>query len=283
MRTGESRAMELYMREIGTLPLLTREEEVELSGRIRRGDDEARQKMMRANLRLVVKIARDYADLGLPLLDLISEGNIGLAKAVDRFESGRGAKFSTYAAWWIKQAIKHALSRHGRMIRLPAHQIVSLSRLRRATQELAVKLNREPTDDEIARHMGITASDVTHWRALGQRTSSLDTPLNENGGVCLIDIMPDDGARTPYDVVSDTELRTLAIQMIRSLTPREQEILKRRYGLGGTKKETLDTVGSRLGLTRERVRQIQAAATVKLRTMLENDVCPRDIALANAG
>jgi RNA polymerase primary sigma factor len=268
----EDQGIKIYLREIGQTELLTREQEVQLAKRIKKGDEEARSLMIRANLRLVVKIAHDYARYGLPLLDLISEGNIGLMKAVERFDPKKGGKLSTYAAWWIKQAIKRALANQSKTIRLPSHIVDKISRMRKAQRSLMQKTGREPTDEEIAHELNVETATVSQWMTLSLRPSSLDAPIGDEGGGELGDIIGDEKGQLPYDKINDEQLREEVEGLLDKLNRREREILKYRYGLRGAKVETLEVVGRRFKITRERVRQIQNSAVLKLRSMLdEND------------
>lgn len=266
------KTIRIYLQEIGEVALLTPEEEIELAARIRKGDMEARQRMIAANLRLVVKIAQDYARYGLPLLDLISEGNIGLVKAVERFDPRKGGKLSTYAAWWIKQAIKRALANQSKTIRLPAHLVDKISRMRKAERKLAEELGRDPTDAEIAAEMGLDEATITHWQTVAIRPTSLDAPIGDENGSTFGEIVGDERTRTPAEELADEQLRAQAERLVRYLPYREREILKYRFGLGGAPIETLEDVGKRFGITRERVRQLQNAALAKLRDLLEEKV-----------
>jgi len=263
-------AISIYMREIGKSELLTPAQEIELAARIKKGDEEATRIMITSNLRLVVKIARDYAQYGLPLLDLISEGNIGLIKAVGRFDPKKGGKLSTYAAWWIKQSIKRALANQSKTIRLPAHLVDKISKMRRAQHLLAEKLGREPTNDELAVAMDVKPSTIETWRVVALRPTSLHTPIGEDKGE-LGEIIPDVKALSPYDNFNDRQLQTEVEELTEKLSEREQEILKYRYGLNETKTETLEEVGLRFHITRERVRQIQNTAVTKLRELMEEN------------
>jgi len=264
-------AYRLYLREIGQTPLLTPREEIALAKRIRRGDKTAREQMIKANLRLVVKIARDYEHLGMPLLDLINEGNIGLMKAVDRFDPRKGAKFSTYGAQWIKQAIRRVLSNQSREIRLPIPILQHISRLGHASARLRSLLGREPSDAELAEDLATDVKHVRHWRASAAISStSLDTPLNsddENNRVA--DVVADEKAATPYDQLEHKTDQALVRRIVAKLSPREQSILRQRFGLDGGAEKTLEEVGERFGVTRERIRQIQLEALEKLRQELK--------------
>ncbi len=265
------KTIRIYLREIGQVDLLTPQQEVHLASRIRRGDEAARQLMIRANLRLVVKIAQDYARYGLPLLDLISEGNIGLIKAVERFDPKKGGKLSTYAAWWIKQGIKRALANQSKTIRLPAHLVDKIARMRRAERALAEKHGRDPTDEEVARALGVPVATVTHWKTVAIRPASLDAPIGDEDSASFGEIVGDDRAGTPYDEINDRQILEEMAGYLERLDLREREILKHRYGLRGEAPETLEEVGMRFQITRERVRQIQNDALLRLRSLMEAD------------
>ncbi len=264
----DSQAMRIYLQEIGQTDLLTPQEEGELAARIHRGDEEARQLMIRANLRLVVKIAHDYTRYGLPLLDLISEGNIGLMKAVDRFDPAKGGKLSTYGAWWIKQAIKRALANQSKTIRLPAHLVDKISKMRRAEHDLMEKLGREPTDEELGLALEVPPASVRHWKTVALRPTSLDAPVHDDDSSAFGEIIGDEKATTPFEQMNDAQLLHDMARYVKRLDYREREILKHRFGLQGASVETLEDVGKRFGITRERVRQIQNAAVIKLRDMM---------------
>jgi RNA polymerase primary sigma factor len=264
--------MKIYLREIGQTELLTPAQEIELAAKIKKGDEEARQLMVRANLRLVVKIAHDYARYGLPLLDLISEGNIGLMKAVERFDPKKGGKLSTYAAWWIKQGIKRALANQSKTIRLPAHLVDKIAKLRRMEHKLTEEFGREPTTDELAAELGVSATVVGHWQTVSLKPASLDAPIGDgDGGAEFGDLIGDDKARTPYDQINDFQLRNELEGLLDDLDVREREILMMRYGLRDRPVETLEDVGTKFNITRERVRQIQNSAIAKLREMMEEN------------
>lgn len=267
----ESKTMKIYLREIGQTALITPQDEIRLAAKIKRGDKAARDLMIRANLRLVVKIANDYARYGLPLLDLISEGNIGLMKAVERFDPKKGGKLSTYAAWWIKQAIRRALANQSKTIRLPAHLVDKISRMRRADRKLAEKLGRDPTPAELAKELGVSEGVVTHWQTVSLRPSSLDAPVGDKDSAEFGDLVGDDKARLPFDEINDAQLRREMDTLLVKLDFREREILKHRFGLQGVEEETLEDVGKRFKVTRERVRQIQNEALKKLRAMMEEN------------
>lgn len=265
----QDKTIRIYLREIGETDLLTPADEVRLAAKIKRGDEEAKQLMIRANLRLVVKIAQDYARYGLPLLDLISEGNIGLMKAVERFDPKKGGKLSTYAAWWIKQAIKRALANQSKTIRLPAHLVDKIARMRRAQHQLADLLGREPTDEELAAELKVKESVIAHWKTVAMRPASLDAPIGDDDSAEFSEIVGDARVRNPLDDMNDRQLKEEAEELLAKLDPREQAILKYRYGLQGTRVETLERVGERFKITRERVRQIQNVALSKMRAMME--------------
>jgi len=262
---SEKSPLQLYLQEIGKTPLLKPEEEVALARRIMKGDQKARQQMIQANLRLVVKIAYDYANFGLPLLDLISEGNIGLIKAVERFDPDKGGKLSTYAAWWIKQSIKRALANQSKTIRLPVHLVDKISKIRKTTMQLQEELEREPTDEEIGLVLEMPASKVAHLKSVSVRPSSLDAPVGEDDGTQLGELVGDDNAMSPYQTLSGKNLMTDVNEMIDALDEREAEIIRLRFGLKGDHPMTLEEVGAKFDVTRERVRQLQNIALQKMR------------------
>ena len=268
--------LQLYLREIGQVRLLTPDEEIQLAKRIQKGDEEAREHMIKANLRLVVKIARDYEGLGLPLLDLINEGNIGLMKGVERFNPAKGAKLSTYAALWIKQSIRRALGNQSKTIRLPVHVVDKMAHIRLAERKLREALGREATDEEVAEEMGFSLRQVKLYREAGKAPVSLDAPLSEgDDGKQVAEIVADPNAVGADDQLvrqGDTELLQ---QVLETLNERERKILNMRYGLEGGNPQTLEEVGEHFGLTRERIRQIQEEALVRLRArMKERDTMP---------
>jgi len=262
-------AIKLYLREIGQIPLLTPEQEVELAERIKKGDLKAREQMIKANLRLVVKIARDYEGLGLPLLDLISEGNIGLMKAVERFDPKKGGKLSTYSAWWIKQAIKRALANQSKTIRLPVHMVDKISKLRKLAHKLEEELGREPTDEELAFELGTTPAKVAFMRQAAIRPASLDAPIGDEDSNTFAEIVKDERATDPATFLEDTTTKSMLQELLKKLDSREATILTARFGLDGNPPQTLEEVGRKFGVTRERIRQIQNAALKKLRRMIE--------------
>ena len=257
-----------YLQEIGQFPLLTPEQEVELAGKIKNGDAAARERMINANLRLVVTIARDYANLGLPLLDLISEGNIGLTKAVERFDPTKGAKLSTYAMWWIKQSIKRALADQGKTIRVPVHLGEKLAKMRRVSLQMSEELGREPTDEELGEEIGIDSEKVARLKSVGIRPASLDAPIADNDSTEFGEVIGDDEAQTPFELLRDKNLLGEVEGLLEVLDPRERKIISQRFGLDGGEPKTLEDVGKDFGITRERIRQLQNIALAKLRRAL---------------
>ena len=258
----------IYLREIGKTPLLTPAEEIKLAARIKRGDKEARTHMIKANLRLVVKIAHDYGNLGLPLLDLVSEGNIGLMKAVERFDPAKGGKLSTYAAWLIKQSIKRALANQSKTIRLPVHLVDKISKIRRVAISMSEELGREPTDEELAEEVGISASKLSQLRTVSIRPASLDAPMNEDDGTEFGEIVGDSDAVDPSENLSDKNMQEEITDLLGVLDERERKIINSRFGLDGGSARTLEEVGMKFGVTRERIRQLQNIALAKLRRAL---------------
>jgi RNA polymerase primary sigma factor len=264
--TATDNAFGLYLREIGREKLLTPEEEIRLAARIKRGDKAARERMITANLRLVVRLASDYANLGLPLLDLVSEGNIGLMKAVERFDPQKGGKLSTYAAWWIKQSIKRALANQGKTIRVPVHQIEKIAKIRRLIERLTVEFGREPTDEELADEVGLSAPQISALKSSGIQPTSLDAPIGKDDGETLFgDMISDESAEDPLEYLEEKDARAMLGGVLKVLTARERDIIKLRYGLGGGRERTLEEIGTKLGITRERIRQIQMGALKKMR------------------
>ena len=257
-----------YLQEIGGIPLLTPQQEIELAAKIRQGDSVARDRMISANLRLVVTIAHDYANLGLPLLDLISEGNIGLTKAVERFDPAKGAKLSTYAMWWIKQSIKRALANHSKMIRLPVHLVDKIGKVRRLSLQMSEELGREPTDDELSEEIGIASGKVERLKSLGIRPASLDAPVADDNSIEFGEVVPDEDAQSPFELLRDKNLLGEVDDLIGVLDSREKKIIFQRFGLDGGKPKTLEDVGKNFGVTRERIRQLQNVALAKLRRAL---------------
>jgi RNA polymerase primary sigma factor len=257
-----------YLQEIGRIPLLRPQDEIELARKIKRGDAAARERMINANLRLVVTIARDYTNLGLPLLDLISEGNIGLTKAVERFDPTKGAKLSTYAMWWIKQSIKRALANQSKTIRLPVHLVDKVAKIRRVSLKMSDELGREPSDDELGEELGIAGDKVARLRALGVRPASLDAPIADDDFTEFGQSVGDENAETPFEWLSDKNLRSEVKGLLEVLDKRELKIISQRFGLDGGKPKTLEDIGRSFGITRERIRQLQSIALAKLRRAL---------------
>jgi len=259
----------LYMREIGRVKLLTREEEAELGARIKRGDREARDQMIKANLRLVFKIARGYEGLGLPLLDLISEGNIGLMRAVERYDPGKGGKLSSYSVWWIRHAIYQALANQSKITRVPRHIMEKLGKMRRVVWRLQEELEREPTDEELAAELGTTASRIARMRMAVVEPVSLDAEIEGEGSRSYAEVIADERAETPYQKLESEAVRTMVGKMIETLNRQEQTVLCSRFGLNGHESRSLGEIGQELHITYERVRQIQCAALVKLRRRIK--------------
>ena len=262
-------AIKLYLREIGQVKLLTPQEEIDLAAKIKKGDKKAREQMIKANLRLVVKIAHDYEGLGLPLLDLINEGNIGLMKAVERFDPAKGGKLSTYGSWWIKQSIKRALANQSKTIRLPVHLVDKISKMRRTAMRLQEVFGREPTDEELGEELGISASRVAQLRTAAIRPASLDAPIGDDDSNNFAEVVQDENADTPYEHLEEKTVTRMLQEMVKTLDEREATILRYRFGLDGGPEKTLEEVGQKFGVTRERVRQIQNIALAKLRKMIE--------------
>ncbi len=261
-------ATQLYLGEIGFSPLLTAEEEVLYARRALRGDEAARKRMIESNLRLVVKISRRYSNRGLALLDLIEEGNLGLIRAVEKFDPERGFRFSTYATWWIRQTIERALMNQTRTIRLPIHVVKELNIYLRTARELSQKLDHEPTAEEIAAQLEIPVDDVSKMLRLNERISSVDTPIGGDGEKALLDIIPDANNSDPEVSTQDDDIKSSLIHWLEELNPKQKEVLARRFGLLGYEPSTLEEVGREIGLARERVRQIQVEGLRRLREIL---------------
>src|SRR5437867_11606034 len=268
-----------YLREIGRCSLLTPQQEIELARKIKKGDREARERMINANLRLVVTIAHDYANLGLPLLDLIAEGNIGLTKAVERFDPTKGAKLSTYAMWWIKQAIKRALANQSKTIRLPVHLVDKLAKVRRVSLQMSDELGREPTDNELGDEIGIASGKVSQLKTVPIRPASLDAPISDDDSTEFGEIVGDEEAQTPFELLRDKNLRNEVGGLLDVLDDREKKIIFQRFGLDGGKPKTLEEVGKKFGVTRERIRQLPNIALSKLRRALSKKERPVDVEL----
>jgi RNA polymerase nonessential primary-like sigma factor len=261
-------ATQLYLGEIGFSPLLTAEEEVLYARRALKGDEAARKRMIESNLRLVVKISRRYSNRGLALLDLIEEGNLGLIRAVEKFDPERGFRFSTYATWWIRQTIERALMNQTRTIRLPIHVVKELNIYLRTARELSQKLDHEPTAEEIAQKLDKPVSDVSKMLRLNERISSVDTPIGGDGEKALLDIIPDSTHSDPEVSTQDDDIKSSLIHWLDELNPKQKEVLARRFGLLGYEPSTLEEVGREISLTRERVRQIQVEGLRRLRDIL---------------
>ncbi|EGA72010.1 RNA polymerase sigma factor RpoS [Vibrio sinaloensis DSM 21326] len=261
-------ATQLYLGEIGFSPLLTAEEEVLYARRALRGDEAARKRMIESNLRLVVKISRRYSNRGLALLDLIEEGNLGLIRAVEKFDPERGFRFSTYATWWIRQTIERALMNQTRTIRLPIHVVKELNIYLRTARELSQKLDHEPTAEEIATKLDKPVDDVSKMLRLNERISSVDTPIGGDGEKALLDIIPDVNNSDPEVSTQDDDIKNSLIHWLDELNPKQKEVLARRFGLLGYEPSTLEEVGREINLTRERVRQIQVEGLRRLREIL---------------
>ncbi len=255
----------MYLREIGKIPLLSYEKELELAKRILNNDEEAKQELAEANLRLVVSIAKKYVGRGMLFLDLIQEGNMGLIKAVEKFDYTKGFKFSTYATWWIRQAITRAIADQARTIRIPVHMVETINRLIRTSRHLLQQLGREPTPEEIAKEMDMSVEKVMEIQKIAQDPVSLETPIGEEDDSHLGDFIQDEDSPAPHDAASYTLLREQLEEVMNTLTPREAKVLKLRFGLEDGKARTLEEVGKEFDVTRERIRQIEAKALRKLR------------------
>lgn len=264
--------MKLYMQKVGHIPLVSQEEEGELAERIAAGDAEARHKLIRGNLRLVVKIAHDFRGLGLPLVDLISEGNIGLMRAAEKFQPEKGAKFSSYAAWWIKQSMRRALSNQSRTIRIPVQSAGKINKIKKAYEELREQLKREPRDIEIAEFLHYSERTVRDLRKSDVKSLSVHSSLKEGEDGELGDIIPDADTDTPEEIVLRTESFEHLEELLSILSERERYIIEKRFGLNGQEILTLKELSSAIGRTRERVRQLQFQALAKLKAKLDNEI-----------
>lgn len=257
--------VKMYLKDIGKVPLLSTEEEAELAKRMLDGDEDAKQKLSEANLRLVVSIAKRYVGRGMLFLDLIQEGNLGLMKAVEKFDYTKGFKFSTYATWWIRQAITRAIADQARTIRIPVHMVETINRQVRAQRALLQELGREPTPEEIGEYMGIPAEKVVEIQKIAQDPVSLETPIGEEEDSHLVDFIEDTNTIAPGDMAAQSMLREQLIAALHKLTPREEKVIRLRYGLDDGRQRTLEEVGKEFNVTRERIRQIEAKALRKLR------------------
>ena len=255
----------MYLKEIGKVPLLTAEEEIEIAKQLEAGDESAKQKLAEANLRLVVSIAKRYVGRGMLFLDLIQEGNLGLIKAVEKFDYRKGFKFSTYATWWIRQAITRAIADQARTIRIPVHMVETINKLIRISRQLLQEYGREPTPEEIAREMGISEAKVREIIKIAQEPVSLETPIGEEEDSHLGDFIPDEDAPAPAEAASFALMKEQLMDVLDTLTPREEKVLRLRFGLDDGHQRTLEEVGKEFNVTRERIRQIEAKALRKLR------------------
>ena len=265
---GTDSSISVYMREIAKTKLLTPEEEIELAARIAKGDERARARMIESNLRLVVKIAKDYANYGVPLVDLISEGNIGLIRAVEKFDPDKGGKLSTYAAWWIKQSIKRALANQGKTVRLPIHLVDKLARVRRISALMAEDLGREPTDSELSEELGIPREKLALLLQASKQNRSMDETTHDNSIVSFGEVIADDRAIDPLEALSQKNGLDELDLVLDTLNERETEIIGARFGLNGKRILTLEEIGRDFGVSRERIRQIQNVALNKMQKAL---------------
>lgn len=261
-------ATQIYLSEIGFSPLLTAEEEVYFSRLALKGDEASRKRMIESNLRLVVKISRRYNNRGLPLLDLIEEGNLGLIRAVEKFDPERGFRFSTYATWWIRQTIERAIMNQTRTIRLPIHVVKELNIYLRTARELVQKLDHEPTAEDVAAELDVPVEDVSKMLRLNERIASVDSPFGSDGEKVLLDVLPDEKNDGPESDLQTNDIKNNIVHWLNELNPKQREVLARRFGLMGYEAATLEDVGMEIGLTRERVRQIQVEALKRLRDIL---------------
>ena len=268
--------MKLYMEELSQVPLITKEQEAMLAEQIHSGDpklhDEACQALLLSNLRLVVKIAHDFKGLGLPLLDLISEGNLGLARAVEKFNPKLGAKFSSYAAWWVKQSMRRAISNQSGTIRIPVQSLGKMGKIKYAALELKERLGRNPTDEEIAQELGLTEQSVMALRLSDIKTISISSPIKDGEDGSIGDLISDSNAERPDEIIGEQETFERLISLVKQLNERERTIIVARFGLDGKPPRTLDEISNKVGRTRERVRQIQNQALNKLKAMLGDEV-----------
>jgi len=270
--TMQRNCIKHYLGKIGKIPLLTREQEVTLASLIKKGDLAARELMIKSNLRLVVKIAYDYKNFGLPVMDLISEGNIGLIKAVERFDPEKGGKLSTYAAWWIKQSIKRALANQSKTIRLPIHLVDKISKIRKIATQLTEELGREPTDEELSEVLEMPVNKIAHLKSVSVRPASLNAPIGADGDMTEFgEIVGDEKAISPDQLLSEKSLRNDLSELIEDLEDRESSIIKMRFGIETDSPLTLGEIGKIFGITRERVRQVQNIALFKLRRIMSSN------------
>ncbi len=268
-QSSSSNATQIYLREIGHSPLLSADEEVYYGRLCQQGDPAARDRMIESNLRLVVKIARRYISHGLSLLDLIEEGNLGLIRAVEKFDPERGFRFSTYATWWIRQTIERAIMNQARTIRLPVHIVKEMNVYHRAAKRLAQQLDHEPSADEIASKLDVPVGDVKRMLGLEESVTSIDAPMDSDSDRTLVEIIPDESINDPADLLQNKKVLVHINEWLGTLNEKQREVIERRFGLGGRNVSTLEQVGKDVGVTRERVRQIQVESLAKLREMLE--------------
>ncbi len=268
VKSAQAQPIRIYLREIGEIDLLTRPEEIELAKRVAKGDEEARKQLIKANLRLVVKMARRYENLGLPLLDLIEEGNLGLIKAVDRYDLSRKCKFSTYAAWWIRQAILRALANQGKIIRIPVYMLEKVSAFHKNVERLRQKLGRPPSRDEISRELGLTYAEIDYFLELSRSPASLDAKIDAEGDSELSDVVPNATVTSPLDEMISGNLKSDMSDLMKHLSPREREIMEMRFGLVKGEGQTLEEIGKKFKISRERVRQIVNKAIANLREVI---------------
>lgn len=280
IESDKDSSVRVYMREIAKGDLLTPEEEIELAARIAEGDEKARARMIESNLRLVVKIAKDYTNYGLPLVDLISEGNVGLIRAVEKFDPKKGGKLSTYAAWWIKQSIKRALANQSKTVRLPVHLVDKLARVRRISALLAEELGREPTDAELSEELGIPRQKLALLRQAAKKPRSLDEPTHDDSVSNYGELLADENASSPFEELAQKGNLDGLDEVLGTLNERESEIIGSRFGLNGKRILTLEEIGRNFGVSRERIRQIQNSALNKMRTALarKNKIVPAKLA-----
>ena len=271
IQQGDLDATRIYLSEIGFSPLLTAEEEVYFARKALKGDGEARRRMIESNLRLVVKIARRYMNRGLALLDLIEEGNLGLIRAVEKFDPEKGFRFSTYATWWIRQTIERALMNQTRTVRLPIHVVKEINLYLRAARKLAQSLDREPNPEDVAVMLDIPIEDVKNMLGLNERVTSVDTPTGHDSDKSLLDTIPDEQNLDPSMLLQNSDVQRHIETWLSQLSDKQREVVERRFGLHGCEASTLEEIGSELGVTRERVRQIQLEAIKRLRQILERE------------
>jgi len=263
-------SVQIYLRDIGEIPLLTKEEELELAECSKNGDSEAYRKLIRANLRLVVSIAKKYANMGLPFLDLVEEGNIGLMKAVEKYDVSKGCRLSTYASWWIRQGIIRALANQGKIVRIPVHMIEKMAEIKRVMETISLKIGRQPTTEEIAESTGESVKSIIEIQELLHKPNYLYSSLKEDEVVELIDLLEDEDALTPLETLCTSMLKDEVVDMINLLSEREKKVLIMRFGLADEKPKTLEDIGLILGVTRERIRQIEKVAIKKLRAIVQD-------------